>query len=122
MGTKDVGSKLVELCKQGKNMDAVDALYDPSIVSVEPNDSPGGPAVMKGIEAIRGKNKWFFENHQIHSSDVKGPFENGERFAVEYRFDITPTSGPQKGKRTSMQEVAIYTVKNGKVAREEFFY
>jgi hypothetical protein len=122
MGTKDIGNKLVEFCRQGKNMDAVETLYDKGVVSVEPNDMPGMPAVMKGIDAIRGKNKWFFENHEIHSTDVKGPFENGERFAVEYRFDVTPKTGPEKGKRTSMQEVAIYTLKNGKVAKEEFFY
>ena len=122
METKEVGNKLVELCKQGKNLEAVDALYDKAIVSVEPQGTPEMPAVMNGIEAIRGKNKWFFENHEIHSADAKGPFANGDRFAVSYHFDITPTSGPNAGKRTTMQEVALYTVKNGKVVKEEFFY
>jgi hypothetical protein len=27
-----------------------------------------------------------------------------------------------KGKRVGMDEVGIYTVKNGKIVREEFFY
>ena len=35
MTTLEVGKKLVELCKQGKNQEAMDTLYAPDIVSVE---------------------------------------------------------------------------------------
>jgi len=38
---------------------------------------------------------------------------------VFYRFEITPKAG---GERRKMTEVALYTVKNDKIAREEFFY
>jgi hypothetical protein len=41
------------------------------------------------------------------------------RFAVYYNYDVTfkPT-----GKRNNMEEMALYTVKDGKVVREQFFY
>jgi ketosteroid isomerase-like protein len=35
---------------------------------------------------------------------------------------VTPKAGPQKGKRMQMDEIGVYTVKNGKIVREEFFY
>jgi hypothetical protein len=122
MDTKQVGDKLVELCKAGKNKEAIDTLYDKDIVSIEAQGDATMPAEMRGIDAIRGKNQWWIENHEVHSAEVKGPFPHGDRFAVTYSYEITPKVGPGKGKRTKMEEVAVYDVKNGKIAREEFFY
>ncbi|MBC7975998.1 MAG: nuclear transport factor 2 family protein, partial [Myxococcales bacterium] len=47
------------------------------------------------------------------------PYPNGDRFAVRFNYDVThkPSS-----KRIQMDEVALYTVKDGKIVREEFFY
>ncbi len=122
MDTKQVAEKLVDLCRKGKNLEAVDALYDKDIVSIEAQGSPEMPAEQRGIEAIRGKHRWWNENMEVHSSDVKGPFSNGDKFAVLYNYEFTPKNGPQKGKRTKMQEVGVYSLKNGKIVREEFFY
>jgi len=41
---------------------------------------------------------------------------------VIYNFDVTPKNGPMAGKRMRMEEVGMYTVKGGKIVREEFFY
>jgi hypothetical protein len=122
MDTKQIGEKLVELCRAGKNGEAIDTLYDKDIVSVEPQGAPEMPAEMRGIDAIRGKNQWWIANHEVHSAKVEGPFANGDRFAVTYHYEITPKTGPGQGKRTKMDEVGVYNVKNGKIAREEFFY
>lgn len=122
MDTKEIGKKLVELCRNGKNMDAVDTLYSPDIVSVEARGDAQMPAEMRGIDQIRGKNQWWLENHEIHSASVEGPFPNKDRFATKFHYEVTPKIGPGKGKRMSMDEVAVYTVKSGKIVREEFFY
>ena len=118
-----LGTKLADLCKQGKNLDAIDALYASDIVSVEAME--GGPMdrTLKGLDAVRGKNQWWMENHDIHGGDVKGPFPHQpDRFALIYMFDVTPKAGPMKGQRMQMEEVGLFTVKNGKIVREEFFY
>ena len=122
MDTKQVGEKLVGLCSKGKNIDAIESLYSKDVVSVEAMSMPDMPAEMQGIEQIKGKNKWWSENNEVHGAKVEGPFPNGDRFAVKFHYDITPKAGPSKGKRTQMDEVGIYTVKNGKIVREEFFY
>ncbi len=122
MNTKQVGTKLVELCRNGKNLDAISALYSRDVVSVEAAANPAMPREMRGIDQIIGKNKWWEENHEIHSGTVEGPFPHDDRFAVKFNYDITPKSGPMNGKRMQMNEVAIYTVKDGKIVREEFFY
>ncbi|HEY8711481.1 MAG TPA: nuclear transport factor 2 family protein [Thermoanaerobaculia bacterium] len=122
MDTKQVGKKLVDLCRTGKNVEAINTLYSPDIVSVEARGDAQMPALMRGIDAIRKKNQWWYENHEVHSSEVRGPFPNEDRFAAQFHYEITPKSGPMKGKRMTMDEVAVYTVKDGKIVREEFFY
>ena len=117
-----VGKKLVELCKQGKNLEAIETLYASNIVSIEPHGDEKMPARMEGIDAIKGKNKWFFDNHTIHGGDAKGPWANGDRFTVYFAHDVTAKTGPMAGKRIRMEETGLYTVKNGKVVQEEYFY
>jgi len=121
MDVNEIGRRLVDLCQKGKNLEAL-ALYAKDAVSVEAMGSEAMPAVMTGIEAIRGKGEWWFANHEVHRASAKGPFPNGDRFAVIYDFDVTPKAGPMAGKRMEMSEVALYTVKDGKIVREEFFY
>jgi hypothetical protein len=120
--TEDVGAALVELCRQDKNLEAVETLYRPDAVSVEAMGTEAMPAVTSGAEAIRGKNEWWVANNEVHSSAVIGPFPNGDRFAVIFEFDFTPKAGPRAGQRTRMEEVGLYTVENGQIVREEFFY
>jgi len=50
---------------------------------------------------------------------VFGPYPNDDRFAVRFLYDIT---NKPSGKRLTMDEVALFSVKDGKIVREEFFY
>jgi ketosteroid isomerase-like protein len=122
MDTKDVGEKLVALCNEGRNMEAIETLYSPDIVSVEAMGMPDMPAEMSGIAAIKGKNEWWYANHEVHSGAVDGPYPHRDRFAVKFQYDVTAKSGPMQGQRFTMQEVGLYTVKDGKIVKEEFFY
>jgi hypothetical protein len=120
--TLAVGKKLVELCRQGKNAEAIDTLYSQHIVSVEPAGGPDMPARMEGLEAIKGKTAWWEANHTVHNAEVDGPFPHGDRFIVRFKYDVTAKAGPMAGKRFTMDEAGLYKVKDGKVTEEEFFY
>lgn len=120
--TLAVGKKLVELCRQGKTHEAFETLYSPHIVSVEAGAAANMPARMEGMAAIKGKAAWWEENHEVHKAEVEGPFPNGERFIVRFKYDVTAKAGPMAGQRFTMDEAALYTVKDGKVTHEEFFY
>ncbi len=119
MDVKEIGDKLVALCRENKHLEAIDSLYSDKIVSVESQGDENMPARMEGIEAIRGKNKWWLENHEVHSAVAEGPMVNGDSFAVIFDYDVTMKT---TGQRHKMKEVALYTVDAGKIAREEFFY
>ena len=118
MNTIEVGQKLVDLCKQGKNMEAIEQLYSQDIVSVEPEAMPGQPAEQIGIEAIRGKNKWFDDKYDVEKVDALGPFPNGDQFTVYFKFNAKDR---KTSEQMSMEEIALYTTKDGKIVKEEFF-
>jgi ketosteroid isomerase-like protein len=120
MNALEVGKKLVELCKQGKNDEAVETLYSPDVVSVEAGAPPGQNPESRGLAAVKGKSAWWNENHIIHSAETLGPYPHGDRFTVRFTYDITAKH--LGNKRMVMDEIALYTVKDGKIVREEFFY
>jgi len=119
MTTLEVGKKLVELCRAGKNAEAMETLYDQNIVSVEAGAPAGGPTESKGVAACVEKGKEWQAHHEVHSAQAQGPFPHGDRFAVFFSYDVTQKDSKQ---RFQMEEVAVYTVKNGKIVREEFYY
>ncbi|HEY1548785.1 MAG TPA: nuclear transport factor 2 family protein [Kofleriaceae bacterium] len=119
MTTIEIGSKLVELCRAGKNHDVMETLYAPDIISVEAGAPPGQSAEVKGVAACFEKSKQWQARMEVHGAKIEGPFPNGDRFAVMFEYDVTPRAG---GKRFVMREVALYSVKGDKIAREEFFY
>jgi hypothetical protein len=119
MTTLEVGKKLVELCNQGKTQQAMETLYSQDICSVEAGGPPDQPRVMSGIKAVSGKAQWWNDNHTIHSAACEGPWPLDDKFIVKFKFDVT---NKPSSKRFVMEEAALYTVSNGKIVREEFFY
>ncbi len=117
--TAAVAQELTALCREGKNLEAIARLYSPNIVSIEPMGNEEMPAEMKGLDAVRGKNEWWLANHDVHSAGVKGPYLADHEFVVHYNYDVTFKPA---NRRMQMQELAHYTVKDGKIVREEFFY
>jgi ketosteroid isomerase-like protein len=114
-----VANELVILCRAGRNLEAIDRLYAADIVSIEPVGSEQMPAEMRGRDAIRRKNEWWFDTYEVHRADVHGPYVGEHQFAVSYDFDATDKA---TGQRTAMTEMALYTVQEGRIVREQFFY
>jgi ketosteroid isomerase-like protein len=119
MNTMEIASQLVELCRQGKNHEALDKLYADNVVSVEAAVPPGMEREAKGLAAVKAKGQWWVDNHEIHSATVTGPWPHDDRFVVGFQIDVT---FKHSGQRMQMDEVGLYQVKGGKIVREEFFY
>ena len=116
MNTQDVANKVVELTRKQAWHDALD-LYDDNVVSVEASGMGGGSPETRGKEGVRGKVDWWVNSMDVHGFDVQGPFVAHDRFVVQYDADVSDKKTKQRRK---MSEVGVYTVKNGKIVREEF--
>ena len=116
MSVNEVANELISLCRQGQFDEAVSRLYAADIVSKE---AMGDPQVVTGIDAVKAKGEWFAKSFDIHGVEVNGPFIYGDQFAVEFKIDAT---NHQTNERSQMHEIALYTVRDGKVAEEVFLY
>jgi ketosteroid isomerase-like protein len=116
MNTEEVAKRVVDLTRKQAWHQAVDELYADDIVSVEAGMGGESPE-KRGIDAIRGKVDWWINSMEVHSFKVSGPFVAHDRFVVQYDVDVTDK---ESKRRFQMSEVGVYTVKDGKITREEF--
>jgi hypothetical protein len=81
----------------------------------------GGGAGLEwvGRKAVARKgSEWHAEN-RIHGASAEGPFVGSTGFAVRFRMDVEQLAS---GSRSHFDEVGVYTIRNGKIVREEFMY
>ncbi|MEO0939660.1 MAG: nuclear transport factor 2 family protein [Pseudomonadota bacterium] len=124
MTLEEIANALAKACRTGGERKALEELYADDAVSVEALDQGMGREA-PGKAAISGKHDWWDENFEVHEAETLGPFPHPatgdvpDRFALVFRLSATfkPT-----GEKSDMEEVGVYTVANGKIVREEFFY
>ena len=119
MSVKSIARQFVEMCNQGKNFDVMELMYAPDIVSVE---ADGRETAGKG--PVIEKSRHWAEANVFHGEKVRGPFfcggtDSEGQFAVVFNLEITRKSS---GRRLTLEEVGLYTVRNDKITREQFFY
>jgi len=90
-------------------------------VSVEAMAMAGAPsAETHRLDGLRGKHAGWAGAFEVHSATVDGPFTHGDdRFAVIFAFEATRRA---TGDRSAIKEVRVYTVRDGRIVREQFFY
>ncbi|MCU0444344.1 MAG: nuclear transport factor 2 family protein [Microscillaceae bacterium] len=117
MSIQEVANRLVELCRAGQSSQAREEFYTEESESFEPERYPN--ARTQGLSAIRQKDEeWFNSVEQLHSAIVGEPIIAGNFFSVAMTMDIKLKDSP----RMTMEEIALYEVKDGKIITERFFY
>lgn len=121
MTTKEVAGRYMELEKQGKWDEIQAELYSVDVVSIEPEHAAAMKmaTVTKGIEAVKAKGKAFNESiAEMHGGYCTEPVVGGDFFSVGMGMDCTM----KNGKRMNMEEIAVFSVKDGKIVSEQFFF
>jgi hypothetical protein len=116
MDTKQVAKLFTDLCAKGEFDAAGQKFWSDDVVSLEP--MTGDMARVEGRKGVLGKGEWWYANHTVHDTKTEGPYVHGNQFAVRFYLDVTPKGG----QRTKMEEIALYTVANGKIVEERFFF
>jgi len=112
MDTREVAHKVVEFVRKQAWHEALDTLYDDDVVSVEATTPD-----TQGKNAVREKVDWWLGAFEVHSFHASDPFVARDRFVVQYDAEV---SDKKTKERRKLCEVGVYTVKNGKIVREEF--
>ncbi|MCU0678219.1 MAG: nuclear transport factor 2 family protein [Candidatus Pacebacteria bacterium] len=117
MTIQEIAARVVELNRAHDYETIYSELYAPDAVSIE--NWGGKPERYEGLAAIGAKgDEWMQSVAEMHEATIGEPIISDSSFAVTFTMDITykdPAVGRQK-----MTELAIYTVKDGKIVEEEF--
>lgn len=119
MNTVEVGKKYVALCREGKFDACLQELFSDDVVSVEAWTPPGKERITSGLPALQARGEAWGREHEIHRVEVSDALPNDNRFAVRFVLDVT---NKPNNRRSTMEEIALFTVENGKIVRQEFFY
>lgn len=118
MTTQEVANKLVDLCRVGKYQQAIEELYSPDITSVEAEGAPN--RIVKGLQAVAEKGAKFEDMlEKVNSSSFSDPIVAENFFACTMKMNVQMKGAPGP---IDMDEICLYTVNDGKIVREEFFY
>jgi hypothetical protein len=117
MTTQEIAERLVDHCRAGKFEEAQKELFSTDATSIEPMDTPMGPRETKGLDAIIEKGRKFMAMvEQIHAMAVSDPVVADDSFACTMTLDAD-----MKGRgRTTLTELCVYLVENGKIVSEQF--
>ena len=111
----EIGAAVVTHLNSGAMSDTPlwDKFWSDAIESIE-----GSGMGWAGRKAMEAKCAEFMGENEILGCRASGPFVGATGFAVHIEIELKPKGGDVM----QMKEVAVYTVKNGKVVREEFMY
>ncbi len=115
MTTQEIADRLVVLNRANDHETAYAELYSPDVRSVETWN--GTTTAYQGMAGLKKKaEEWLANVVEMHETKVSDPLVSDQSFAVTFYMDVTYKD---RG-REAMTELAVYTVVDGKIIREEF--
>jgi hypothetical protein len=112
----EVAQAVTALLRSGGAHEVEEKWLAPGIVSVE---GVGASMAWSGKKDVLAKYRAWEADHEIHDMRIEGPWVGATGFALRYTIDVSQKS---TGNRMQMEEIAVYTVRNGKIVREEFHF
>ena len=117
MTTQEVAAKFYEYMQQGAFENIYTELFSEDATSEETPGSDWGTA--KGMKEIHEKGKkWAETVEEMYGGTTENLVVAGNYFTCYMTMDFKPKAG----ERTTMQEIGLYRVKDGKIVSEQFFY
>lgn len=116
----DVARDFTAMLRLGQFEAAGEKFWASDVLSAEPAAlSRDIPALVSGVEAARSKIRTRFAQSRIDDLGIDGPFVTGDQFALFLDMLITD---PASGRAEPFTEIAIFTVRGGRIIEERFFY
>lgn len=116
----DVARDFTAMLRLGQFEAAGARFWADDITSFEPADLPGGiQAFVGGIDAVRAKSREWFAASRIEDLSIDGPFITGDQFALFMDMAIVNRAS---GTAQPFTEIALFTVRNGQITEERYFY
>lgn len=116
----EIGRAFVQAMQDRRGLENVDEMYAENAESVEAVVPPGRYVrVTSGREAIKAKREDWLKTHDLLSLSADGPYVHPpNRFGVRFEAEVVQKD---TGKLMKLREIAIYSIEEGRIVREEFY-
>ena len=116
----EIGRAFVQAMQGRRGLASVDEMYAENADSIEAVVPPDRYVrIASGRGAIQAKREDWLKTHELLKLDADGPYVHPpNRFGVRFEAEVIQKA---TGRRITLREIAIYSVEDGKIAREEFF-
>jgi hypothetical protein len=113
----EIARKLLDWRNNGNADKARMELYSPDIESIEEGfgDEIGH---VKGMAGLKKKGEWLSRDFEIHYLKASDLVVADNWFSLKYEIDLT---NKQSGVRSTLSEIAVYKVDDGKIVKEHYF-
>lgn len=118
MSTQDVANQWAQMCREGKNLECIEALYGDNVTSKEMPGVPFGETISGKQEVYEKSKQWLVNVVEFHGGDISDPLIADNHFMSKMSFDVT---FKDRG-RQQMEELCVFEVNDGKIVNEQFFY
>jgi hypothetical protein len=119
-GIYAVAHEFTAMLRAGQFEAAGNRFWADDVTSIEPAALPGGIAATAcGIAAARRKCNARFGAAKIAEIGIDGPFVTGDQFVLFLDLIIVDRAS---GGSAPFSEIALYTVREGQIAEERYFY
>jgi hypothetical protein len=112
-----IAHRLVELLKEKKFLEAQQELLDQDVISQESEEAQS--CSVNGLEAVLFKESNFLKNIKLWKNfEVSEPIISKDFFSIRMFTEVVLVND----REVSIDEIIVYEVSNGKIAKEQFFY
>ncbi|NBW75787.1 MAG: nuclear transport factor 2 family protein [Sphingomonadaceae bacterium] len=117
---REIARDFTALLRAGQFEAAGERYWAPDVTSIEPAGSARGMcAAVTGVAEVRRKCHARFAATRIDELGIDGPFVTGNQFALFLDLMI---ADPLGSTRYPFSEIALYTVRDGRIAEERYFH
>jgi hypothetical protein len=92
-------------------------LYSPDIESIEEWNT-SEIARVKGMEGLKKKGQSLSQQFEVHNIKASNAVVADNWFSVKFEID---TTDKKSGKRSTLSEIGVYKVDDGKIVKEYYF-
>ena len=114
-----IANDLVALVRQGKSEEAISRYYADDAVQIEAIAYGGKSARTEGKDALLQASKEWSDAREVHGVTIGEPIYSSSEFAITLALDSTEKAS---GQRIQEDEIAVYSIKDGKIKTVRFFY
>jgi SnoaL-like domain len=117
MEIEKIAQRLILLCRSYSYFEAHEEIFWPDAESFEPGESQD-----KGTKGVRNiEKKWEQFQQMFHpgSMEIGEPIFAGNFFSLSVTQQVTLR---EAGQPLTLQQLAVYEVRDGKIAKEWFYY